>query len=135
MRVIFKKESFFMNIFGAMTKRMEHEAFRLRVVSENVANMHTPQYKARIPKHPAIEVPSAFKVHMWKTQPNHLSPGSQSRKFETKEDPDSYVESLTGNTVNYERELQRANDANQKERQMNNIITAELSMLSNALRK
>ena len=38
-----------MNVFGMMKARMAYETQSLRLSGENMANLHTPNYKARMP--------------------------------------------------------------------------------------
>ena len=121
-----------MNVFSMINARMTHNETTMRVSSENMANLHTAGYKAR------TTTPLSFgdtlgELSLACTNKRHIS-GKSNGSFEVVEDLEGFP-SLTGNTVSYARELQRANQASDWHSQMTRFYHANMDMLSEAMKK
>ncbi len=112
------KKALFVNVFKMAAHRMAYAAHGVKVSSENLANLHTPGYKARHLK-PFQEIVSAGLLN-----DNNQFPTVTDKKAD---------ETLTGNTVSYKEELQLANSAQLTHTQMGNVLTWHLNMLRMAL--
>jgi flagellar basal body rod protein FlgB len=123
-----------MNVFQAINERMNYSSLALRLASENMANLHTPHYKARVP------VPLRFSeciqkyMHLRRTNDRHLKGGVESSTFQARETTDGQ-ETFAGNTVSYPKELERANEANLKQKQMATLFGSYIQMLQMVLKR
>lgn len=121
-----------MNVFGMMKTRLGYETQSLRLTGENMANLHTPGYKAR--KATPLSFGDALgTLPLCKTKPSHLPPKTQEGNFRIEQDHEGQ-ETLTGNTVSYQNELHKANKSGQMHKQMTMIWESHLSMLNTALK-
>ena len=121
-----------MNVFGMMKARMAYETQSLRLSAENMANLHTPNYKARMPTELTFD-DALHPLALRKTHRNHLPPNGQQGNFKIVQDPEGQ-ETITGNTVSHMHELQKSNAAGQNHKQMTNLWEAHLSLLTTALK-
>ena len=122
-----------MNAFSVIDARMTHLAENLRVTTENMANLHTSGYKAR------MGTPLRFgdmlsNMTLACTIPRHIRSGNGPGAFKAIEDKTG-LPTLTGNTVSYPNELQKANQIGSWHGQMTRLIHANLDMLSAALKR
>jgi flagellar basal body rod protein FlgB len=133
---IFKKTRVLgqMNTFGMLEQRLLHSAFAVRTATENLANLHTPYYRNRVPL--PLRVGRQFKdMSLWQTNSRHMRPRNLSPEgFATRFRTDGQ-ESLTQNDVSYTEELQRANKANIWHKQVTQLFQANLGMLQTVLRR
>jgi len=108
-----------MNVFNMLQKRMDYTNHEMKVVAENMANKHTPAYKAR--RLTPLDFHQIEKKSFSLTQPHHipLRGAKRGAGFNIGEKTGRF-ESLTGNTVSHEEEMRRANEANLTHRQMTN---------------
>lgn len=104
----------------------------MRVASENMANLHTAGYKARTTT-PMNFGDTLGELSLACTDPRHIG-GPSNGAFRIVNDLEGFP-SLTGNTVSYARELQRANQANDWHNQMTRFYHANMDMLTEAMRK
>lgn len=121
-----------MNVFGMIAARNQHNAQSLRIAAQNIANLNTSGYKAQ------KATPLTFEhalggVQIACTHPAHLGKNKGNGNMQSVEDPDG-IPSLTGNTVSYAHELQKANQANNWDKQMHMVTEGHLEMLSLSLK-
>ena len=121
-----------MNVFSMINARMHHNETTMRVASENMANLHTAGYKARTTT-PLDFGETLHKISMACTNPRHIG-GQSNGSFGIVNDLEGFP-SLTGNTVSYARELQRANQANDWHSQMTRFYHSNMDILSEAMKK
>ena len=110
---------------------MDYTNHEMKVVAENMANKHTPAYKAR--RLTPLDFHQIEKKAFSLTQPGHI-PLRGGAGFNIREKTGGF-ESLTGNTVSHEEEMRRANEANLTHRQMTNLVQAQIQMLELVLKK
>ncbi len=98
------------NLMQLMSRRMDYLADRHKVISQNVANADTPNYRARdlrqqnflqALKDANNRQPLAI------TQPNHLGPVSPQTKFAVDKDKKPYETSLDKNSVVLEEQMMK----------------------------
>ncbi len=122
-----------MNVFSMINTRMDHETGSLRVTSENMANLHTARYKARMTL--PLQFDEAMKdLDLVCTQKGHIHGHHVSPNLNIVEDKTG-IPSLTGNTVAYGHELEKANQSSNWHGQMVRFYHANLQMLSEVLKK
>ena len=123
-----------MNVFQLMTARMHHLGGAVRIASENITHKDHPGYLARelLPfsfkdRMQAIQVSQTQGAHL---QPKGLAPGALHTRVDR-----TNGETHSGNTVSLPKELQRANEANSKHREMVALLHSQLHMLNIVLRR
>jgi len=125
---------FILNLFHLMKQRMHHAAESLRLSAENMANLHTPGYKARHLSAPHVSKKGTFDGHLRVTHEKHLKSHTHGVTGKITEDR-SNPETFTGNTVSYAHELQKANTAGNTHKQMHTLWQTHLHMLDLALKR
>lgn len=121
-----------MNVFNVMKARMAHETKSLRITSENMSNLHTPHYKARRLADPQ-KSKGPFHAQLATTHARHLkNRHNQSGDIILEK---SGTETLTGNNVSYQNELEKANTASNTHKQMHTLWMAHMEMLTTALKR
>ena len=98
------------NLMQLMSKRMDYLAERHKVISQNVANADTPNYRARDLRQQNFtqalkDANSRQPLAM--TQPNHLAPVTPQTKFEVDKDKKPYETSLDKNGVVLEEQMMK----------------------------
>ena len=121
-----------MNLVNMIERRMNYINEEVKVAAENLANKHTPGYKAR--RLTPLSFKQVEKTGFAVTQPGHIPLKRGSAHFISREKTGGF-ESLTENTVSHEEEMRRANEANLTHRQMTNLIQAHIQMLELVLKK
>lgn len=108
------------NVFSMMMTKLGWLSQNSRVIAENVAKMHIPGAKAQ-----ELEEIS-FSDHMRKgvqtTHPKHLG-YSQGPISIGQEKQNNYKVSITGNDINYQDELRRANETNAQHQQISMLYS------------
>lgn len=98
------------NLMQLMSKRMDYLAERHKVISQNVANADTPNYRARDLRQQNFtqalkDANSRQPLAM--TQPNHLAPVTPQTKFAVDKDKKPYETSLDKNGVVLEEQMMK----------------------------
>lgn len=98
------------NLMQLMSKRMDYLAERHKVISQNVANADTPNYRARDLRQQNFtqalkDANSRQPLAM--TQPNHLPPVTPQTKFAVDKDKKPYETSLDKNGVVLEEQMMK----------------------------
>ncbi len=97
-------------VFQMTTGKMSWLSERQRVLSQNVANSDTPAYKPHDLKtvdfRRHVERNTGYQLA--KTHHNHVTLGSESRKFEIEKSKDLYETAPDGNSVVLEQQLIKA---------------------------
>jgi flagellar basal-body rod protein FlgB len=118
-------------LFSLLSQRMGWLSERHRVLSENVANVDTPNYKARDIKEPdfaALASKASARLGPAVTDPRHMEARTtSSRTVMTK---DGKAEStLSGNTVSIESELKKVADTAMDYQLITNLYRKQIGML------
>lgn len=127
-------------IFSMLRTRLQYAQERQRVLTENVANADTPNYRARDLKAPKFPAPTEMttatvsSVSLTRTEGGHIAalPGSTTFSAEAK---NNYEVRPTGTAVNLEDEMMKV-AANQMDYQAATALyTRSLGLLKVALGK
>jgi flagellar basal-body rod protein FlgB len=98
------------NIFGKIisevTEHMNYRTYRQEVISDNIANVDTPGYKA---KEALFESELDSKLKLATTSPQHLNKSPGESMFKTVDDPFSRIGN-DSNTVDIDREMMKLNE-------------------------
>lgn len=96
-------------LFSAMKNRMSYIGERQGVLSKNIANANTPDYKARdLEPFKSNVAGGSHKLQMRATNPNHFA-GSRggNGKFQTIKDKDTFETTIAGNNVSLDEEMKK----------------------------
>ena len=123
-----------MNVFQMMDTRMRYLNVGQRITAENMANLHTPGYKAR-QLAPLVFGDVGKSFHMTQTQSHHLGIGlHKNTVFRVQRNRETH-ETISQNTVSATEELSTANEMSMWHRQMANALRANVQMLEMALKR
>ena len=123
-----------MNVFQMMDTRMRYLNVGQRITAENMANLHTPGYKAR-QLAPLVFGDRGHTFHMAQTQAHHLGTGlNKGAVFRVQKNRETH-ETISRNTVSATEELSSANEMALWHRQMANALRANVQMLDMALKR
>lgn len=124
-------------VFRMTTGKMSWLAERQRVLSQNVANSDTPQYKPRDLKpvdfRKLVERNSI--VDLSRTHRSHFAVGAESQKFQVEKSKDPYETSPDGNAVVLEEQLIKAAKTTADYELMTSLYRKHAGMLKIALGK
>ena len=128
-------------IFSMLRTRLQYAQERQRVLSENVANADTPNYRARDLKAPKFPDPTEMttatvsSVSLTRTEGTHIAAIGQSGSQFRTENKGNYEVRPTGNAVNLEDEMMKV-AANQMDYQAATAVyTRSLGLIKTALGK
>ena len=118
------------------TGKMSWLAERQRVLSQNIANSDTPEYKPRDMKE--VDFRNLVKrssrgVSLDRTPKSHMSLGSERFKFEIKNSRDIYETAPSGNAVILEQQLIKNAETVTDYQLMTNLYRKHVSMFKMAL--
>jgi flagellar basal-body rod protein FlgB len=119
-------------LFSLIAQRMGWLSERHKVLAENVANVDTPNYKARDVKpmdFAALASKAGARLGPAATDPRHIQPsgGSATKATATK---DAKAEAtLSGNTVSLESELMKVADTAMDYQLVTNLYRKQIGML------
>ncbi len=119
-------------LFSLIAQRMGWLSERHKVLAENVANVDTPNYKARDVKpvdFAALASKAGARLGPAVTDPRHIEPrgGASARAVATK---DGKAEAtLSGNTVSMEAELMKVADTAMDYQLVSNLYRKQIGML------
>jgi flagellar basal-body rod protein FlgB len=119
-------------LFSLIAQRMGWLSERHKVLAENVANVDTPNYKARDVKpmdFAALASKAGARLGPATTDPRHIQPsgGSATKSTVTK---DAKAEAtLSGNTVSLESELMKVADTAMDYQLVTNLYRKQIGML------
>ncbi|HZP74802.1 MAG TPA: flagellar basal body rod protein FlgB [Pseudolabrys sp.] len=124
-------------ILGMLRTRMEWHQQRQKVLSENVANSDTPQFKPRDlvePKFDSTAVGSLPQIALARTEGGHIGAASSSSLFKSTADG-KYDVRPTGNAVSLEDEMIKVAGNQMDYQSATAIYTKSLGLLKIALGK
>jgi flagellar basal-body rod protein FlgB len=123
-------------IFKAMMSRMAWLTERQQVLSQNVANADTPNYKPRDLKevnfHELLAGASSGKLQLAATQAKHLVPAGAAGAFRAEAQRNVEL-SPSGNGVNIEDQMLKVSSTANEYQMMTNIYRRQISMLKTVL--
>ena len=123
-------------VFRMTTGKMSWLAERQRVLSQNIANSDTPEYKPRDMKEVDFRnlvKQSSRGVALNRTHKSHMSLGSERFKFEIKNSRDIYETAPSGNAVILEQQLIKNAETVTDYQLMTNLYRKHVSMFKMAL--
>jgi flagellar basal-body rod protein FlgB len=119
-------------LFSLISQRMGWLSERHKVLAENVANVDTPNYKARDVKpvdFAALASRAGARLGPAVTDPRHIEPqGAGSAKAVTTKDAKAEA-TLSGNTVSIEQELMKVADTAMDYQLITNLYRKQIGML------
>ncbi len=127
-----------LTLLAMAQKSMDWLARRQAVLSENVANVNTPNYQAK------DLAPLSFKnllqaeappVRAVTTNPMHISPAVEQASFETVTERRPEESKLNGNSVLIEEQMQKIGDVKTNYDLAVNLFMKQINMLKTALGK
>ena len=126
-----------LNVFEAISRRVDWLGQRQRVLAQNIANADTPEYLPRDLKHGPFArllrrrlVPVAPAM----THPDHQQAPSRPRTgFDETKIKDSYETARTGNAVVVEEQLVKVADTQMAYQTMTNLYRKHMQMMRMAL--
>ena len=123
-------------VFRMTTGKMSWLAERQRVLSQNIANSDTPEYKPRDMKE--VDFRNLVKhssrgITLDRTHKFHMSLGSERFKFEIKNSRDIYETAPSGNAVILEQQLIKNAETVTDYQLMTNLYRKHVSMFKMAL--
>jgi flagellar basal-body rod protein FlgB len=127
-------------IFSMLRTRLQYAQERQRVLSENVANTDTPNYRARDltpPKFPdpsQVNMAATPKIMLARTESGHIGslPGTSAFGVDTKS---GYEVRPTGNAVNLEDEMMKVAGNQMDYQAATALYSRSLNLLKTALGK
>jgi flagellar basal-body rod protein FlgB len=127
-------------IFSMLRTRLQYAQERQRVLSENVANADTPNYRARDLKAPKFPAPNEMttatvsSVSLARTESGHIGalPGGTTFSTDSK---NGYEVRPTGTAVNLEDEMIKVADNQMDYQAASALYTRSLGLLKTALGK
>ena len=123
-------------VFRMTTGKMSWLAERQRVLSQNIANSDTPEYKPRDMKEVDFRNlvnHSRRGITLDRTHKSHTSLGSERFKFEIKNSKDIYETAPSGNAVILEQQLIKNAETVTDYQLMTNLYRKHVSMFKMAL--
>lgn len=127
-------------IFSMLRTRLQYSQERQRVLSENVANADTPNYRARDLKAPTFPDPTKLApaavsgVSLARTESGHMAQLGGTSAFSTNRQ-NSYEVRPTGTAVNLEDEMIKVADNQMDYQAASALYTRSLGLLKVALGK
>ena len=122
-------------LFQLITKRMAWLGDRQKVLSENLANTDTPDYKARDMK--AFDFRSFMKdtstVKIEKTNDKHLGPASGEQRFKVDLDRKPFENTPSQNKVVLEEQLMKMAETQADYQMTTNLYSKHVAMIKAAL--
>jgi flagellar basal-body rod protein FlgB len=124
-------------LFSMLTNRLGYLSDRQRVLAENIANVDTPEYKAKDLKKQNFDemVRGASQFHMAVTQGNHISSGpgrgGVSSNSYTRQKPTETV--LSGNAVTLDVEMMKVAQTASDNELATSLYHKQISMFRNVL--
>ena len=125
-----------LNVFAAITRRLDWLGQRQRVLAQNIANADTPNYLPRDLKdgpfskllarrlRPAVPVT---------THPDHIVPARGNRGARVREDKNTYETAPAGNAVVLEEQMVKVAENQMSYQTMTNLYRKHLQMMRTAL--
>src|SRR5271154_1626512 len=120
-------------VFQLASQRTQWLSARETLIAGNVANVNTPGYQAT-DLQPFSAVLDSTNVTMAATNSMHLTPAQQELTAARVVDTDSPDETLSGNSVQLEREMIKLGDVNREYSMSSNIKRALHQMMMSALK-
>jgi len=122
-----------MSVFDALTARMGWLNQKTQVSADNIARMNMPGEKARVLEEMSFNG-SLKTVTLAKTDPRHLDGSHPKGAAKTRISKAAAV-TMSGSNIDYQQELQNANDASAQHLQMTKTYGAFAKMVRTALGK
>jgi flagellar basal-body rod protein FlgB len=127
-----------LTLFAMAQRSMDYLARRQTVLSENIANANTPQYKSKdlAPlSFKDLMAPPAEPVRAAATNPMHFSPEVEPVRFETLTERRPEESTPDGNQIQIEDQMQKIGDVKSKYDLAVNLMMKHISMFKTAIDK
>ena len=125
-----------LNVFEAISRRVEWLGQRQRVLAQNIANADTPNYLPRDLKQGPFSRLVARRltpVAPATTHPDHLTQASRSRRSDEPEQKMNYEAAPSGNAVVVEEQMVKVAETQMAYQTMTNLYRKHLQMMKMAL--
>lgn len=127
-----------LQLFSALTRRMNWLGDRQRVLAQNIANANTPDYMPHDLKpmnfRSLVQPERSTAVTLAATDGAHLSGRrATSAAFRQKETSDAESLTLSGNAVDLESDLQKVAETGMDYQTMSNLYRRQIEMMKTAL--
>lgn len=130
-----------LGVFQQLERKMNWDVARQQVISQNIANADTPNYKARDLKpldfsevlRKTDSGQGALSLTMVKTSPKHMSAVGLSNTPEVVESTAEIEIDPSGNQVSLERETSKLGEVGMDYQALTNLYRKQVSMLKTAL--
>lgn len=126
-------------LMSMLGTQMRYLSQRQTVLSQNIANIDTPGYKAmdlkKLDFSKMVEAESGTKLAMSATSPKHLGSATLSNvsAFKVEEEDDELDRSPNGNTVSLEDEMKKVSDSTTKYQESAALMRKYTQMLHTAV--
>ncbi len=127
-----------LTLFAMAQRSMDYSARRESILSQNVANSNTPEYKAKdlAPLNfKDLMGPQPQAIRAATTDPLHISPETEPVKFETVTDKSPDESKPDGNSVSPEEQMQKIGDVNASYNLAINLFMKNINMLKIAIER
>jgi flagellar basal-body rod protein FlgB len=127
-----------LTLFAMAQRQIDYLARRQSVLSENVANANTPNYKSKDLAPVSFKdlmAPPAEPVRATVTNPMHISPEVEPVRFEEINERHPEESKPDGNQINVEDQMQKIGDIKGDYELAVNLMMKNISMLKTALDK
>ena len=104
MKEVRKIMELFSNTFQTLEKSLDYSSLKQKVISQNIANVDTPNYKAKDVAKNSFQTTLQTSIEAYRTDPRHIN-------FETSSDPSTIVTQQNvsynnnGNSVDIDKEM------------------------------
>ncbi len=98
------------SFFKIASQRMQWLGVRQKVISENIANSNTPEFKAKDVSSFSKMLESNQQATISSTHEKHITSGNQTANIRTDISRETWGESLNGNTVVLEEQTIKSNE-------------------------
>lgn len=127
-------------LFQAMGAKMNYLNTRQGVISQNIANSDTPEYRPRDLNEVDFgavlkEVTGSNKVRMEKTAPGHIAPGGNIDSPQNRKMRMTYEVAPADNAVIIEEQMIKASQTTMDYNLMTNLMRKNIGMIQTALGK
>lgn len=120
------------HLFSLASRKSEWLSVRQATIAENVANAHTPGFRARDVE-PFLDVLDRTHLRLAATSPDHLIPAEDPRVSETRT-RDGWAITHSGNSVSVEEELIKASSNSREHTLATSIVKSFHRMILQSVR-
>ncbi|HLI13164.1 MAG TPA: flagellar basal body rod protein FlgB [Alphaproteobacteria bacterium] len=125
-------------LFKAITRRLGFDDARQRVLSQNIANIDTPDYKPKDLKAPDfahLAHAELGRLAMATTNPRDIVPASTGSAYRAEKDKGAYETTVSGNSVSLEQELFKIAKTTFDHQTMIDLYRKQVNLIKTAIDK